>query len=77
MASLVHYEQLLCEKKREAGKATHDAFFRKASLPEASASKEPHTSDEFQPGTSTGSFTCTNVPSLSYSPSDVDDQDIV
>ena len=45
MANLAHYEQLLYEKRREATQTTLDAFFRKASLPEASASDESHTSD--------------------------------
>ena len=49
MANLSHYEQLLYEKRREAMQAILDAFFRKASLPEAFASDEP------QPSNSTGS----------------------
>ena len=80
MANLAHYEQLLYEKRREAMQATFNVFFRKASLPEASASDEPHTSNEpparneSQPGISTGGFTCNNVPSLSP---DVNDPGVV
>ena len=77
MANLAHYKQLLYEKRREATQATLDAFFWKASLPEASASTEPHTSDEPQPGPSTGGFTRPNVPSPSPSSSDVDDPGVV
>ena len=73
MADLVHYEQLLYEKRRKTTQATLDAFFWRVSLPEASASDEPPASDEPQPSTSTGAFTCTNVPS----PSDVDTPGIV
>ena len=40
MVNLAHYVQLLYEKRREAMQATLDAFFRKASLPEASAEHE-------------------------------------
>ena len=47
LANAAYYEQLLLEKRREATQATLDAFFkRKASLPEASTSEEPHTSNE-------------------------------
>ena len=76
-ADLTHYEQILYEKRREATQATLDAFFGKASLPEASASNEPPASDEPQPSTSTDRFTRTNVPSLSPSSSDTDNPDIV
>ena len=55
MANLAYYEQLLYEK-REAAQATLNAFFRKASLPEASTSDEPPASDKPQPGTSTSGF---------------------
>ena len=44
-AVLAQYDQLLYEKRREASQATLDAFFSKASLPEASASDEPPASD--------------------------------
>ena len=79
MANLALYEQLLYKKGREATHANFDAFFRKASIPEGSASdephsnKEPHTSNESQPSTSEGGFTHPNVPSTSPSSSDVDD----
>ena len=43
MADLAHYEHLLYEKRREATQAALDAFFLRVSLPEASASDEPHT----------------------------------
>ena len=77
MANLAHYEQLLYEKRREAAQSALDAFFRQASLPEASASDKPHASDEPQPSTSRGGFTCPNVLSPSPSSSDVDDPGIV
>ena len=58
---------------------TLDSFFKKkSSLPEASASDEPHTSDEAQPSTSTGGYTRPNIPTLLPSPSsDVDDPDVI
>ena len=89
MPDLAHYEQLLYEKRREAMQATLDAFFSRVSLPEASASYKPHTSeephtsdkppasDETQPSMSTDSFTCANVPSPLPSLSDVDDPGIL
>ena len=77
MSNLAHYEQLLYEKRREATQATLDAFFSRASLPEASASDDPLTSNEPQPSTSTGGFTCTNVPSPSPSSSDFDNSGVV
>ena len=76
MANLAH-EQLLYEMRREATQATLDAFFRKASLPEASASNEPPTSDEPQLSTSTGFFTCPDVPLPSPSSSDVDNPGVI
>ena len=69
LSDLAQYDQMLYEKRKEASQATLDASFSKASLPEVSASDEP------QPSTSTGGFTCTNIPSLSSS--DTDDPDIV
>ena len=74
MANLAHYEQLFY-KRREATQATLNAFFRKASLPEASASDEPQTSDKPQPGAFTGGFTRPNVPSPSLT--DVDNPGVV
>ena len=65
--------QLLYEKRRDKSLATLDAFFSKASLLEASASDEPPTRDEPQPGMSTGGFAC--VTSVSSS-SDTDDPDV-
>ena len=46
MDNLAHYKQLLYKKREEATQATLDAFFRKASLPQVSASDKPHTSEE-------------------------------
>ena len=80
-------DQMLYEKRKEASQATLDAFFSKASLPEASANDEPPTSeesatsdkppasDEPQPSMSTSGFTRVNIPSLSSS--DTDDPDAV
>ena len=79
-ANLAQYEQHLCEKRRGATQATLDVFFRKASLPEASASDTPPTSEELPtsneplPGTSTGEFTHATLSPLS---SDADDPDVV
>ena len=73
LSDLALYDQMLYEKRREASQATFDAFFSKASLPEASVSSELPASDEPQPGTSTGGFTQANNPS----PSDIDDPDVV
>ena len=69
LSDLARYEQILYKKRKEATQATLDAFFSRASLPEASASDEP------QPSTSTGGFTHVNVPSLSSS--DIDDPGVV
>ena len=77
LANAAHYEQLLHEKRREATQSTLNASFRrKASLPEASTSEEPHTSDKPQPGTPTGGYTRPNVSSPLPLLSDVDDPDI-
>ena len=47
LAEAAHYNQLLYEKRREAMQSNLNSFFRrKTSLPEASASNEPITSDE-------------------------------
>ena len=80
-AVMAQYKQLLYEKRRDASQATLDAFFSKASLPEASASDEAPTSDEPppasnepQPSTSKGGFTCVT---LSSSSSDIDDPGVV
>ena len=76
-------------KRKEASQATLDRFFLKASLADASTRdksptrEEPLTSDkppashEPQPSTSTGRFTCTNIPSPSPSLSDIDTPDFV
>ena len=83
MSYLAHYKHLLYEKSREATQAILDAFFSRVSLPEASVSEEPHTSKEPHiskeplPSTSTGDFTCLNVPSPLPSSSDVDDPGVV
>ena len=65
MKIMAYYEDLLSEKRRKAMQSTLDRFFRnkKSSLPKASATDEPLTSDEPQPGTSTGRYTSPNVPS--------------
>ena len=78
LANAAYYEQLLLEKRREATQATLDSFFRrKTSLPAASASDKPLTSNEPQPGTSTSSYTSPNVlPPLPLS-SDVDGPDVI
>ena len=70
---LALYDQMLYEKRREASQATLDAFFSKASLPEASACYEPPASDKPHPCTSTGGIMSTNIP-LS---SDTDNPDVV
>ena len=69
LSDLALYDRMLYDKRREASQANLDAFFSKVSLPEASASdkpptsEEPTTSDETpasyepQPSTSTGSST--------------------
>ena len=78
LAETAHYKQLLYEKRREAMQSTLSSFFkRKTSLPEASASKEPLTSDKPQPSTSTGGYICPNVPMPLPSSSDVDNPDVV
>ena len=56
MSDLAHYEHLLYDKRREATQATLDAFFSLVSLPEASASAEPHNREE--PHTSEELPTC-------------------
>ena len=38
LANLAQYDQMLYKKRREASQATLNAFFSKASLPEASSS---------------------------------------
>ena len=79
LAGASHYEQLLYEKRREAMQSTLNSIFkREASLPEASASNEPLTSDEPQQGTSTGGYTLPNVSlPLPSSSSDIDDPDVI
>ena len=84
LANLAQYDRMPYEKRREASQATIDAFFSKASLPEASARDEPPTSDkpsgsdeppashESQSGISTDGFT-----HVSPSPSCIDDPDII
>ena len=76
LSKAAHYKQPLYDKRREDMQSSLDSSFRrKTSLPEASASDEPLTSDEPQPGISTGGYTCPNV-SLPSS-SDVDDPDVI
>ena len=69
MEIMAYYEDLLSEKRRKVMQTTLDRLFRKKKsfLFEASASEEPLTSNEPQPGTSTGGYTRPNVPSLSPS----------
>ena len=71
MEIMAYYEDLLSEKRRKAMQSTLDHFFKKkkSSLPGSSATDEPLTNYEPQPGTSAGVYTLPNVPSSSPSPS--------
>ena len=84
MEILAYYYDLLSERRKTMQSTLHRFFSKKkSSLPAASATDEPLTSDEPQPGTSTGGYTRPHVPSLSLSPpltlpssSDVDDPNV-
>ena len=62
MEVLAFYDDLL-KKRRNAMQATLDRFFKKRSSEASTTSDEPITSDEPQPGTSTGRFTIPPLPS--------------
>ena len=89
LADAAYYEDLLSQKRRKAMQSTLDSWFKKKkpSSSEVPTSdkpeviKEPLTSDEPQPSTSTGGYTPPNDPSSqlpsSSSLSDVDDPDVI
>ena len=90
LADVAYYEDLLSQKRRKPMQSTLNSWFkkRKPSSSEAPTSNEPQvieeplTSDEPQPSTSTGGYTCPNVPLPSLLPllsssSDVDDPDVI